>query len=414
MKRLVFMLMVLACSTGVALAGAKAAKPKAKAKPNAKATAKPKAKPSGVLYLPNTKLRYYLHVPKGYDAKKKYPLVLVAPYRDDRTVQSYKVWEGMAKEDGFFLAALEFPRGSKENREKRLTELAETLCKKYAGIDREHLVIVGLEGGAAQIITYMATYPRVFAAGLAMDLRSLSDVSKVKPNAKPALVRSGVLLYITFHPKYFKSGKALSAARSRLRRLGISVRVKLTEPAGQGKPSELEAKLAHDVIRSHYSSELREQVTARLHAAAEAARKKAEAEKRKAAAAKAAQAAKVAVAKENPDDLLLGAQTAFEGQDYAKSLELYQKLLKVRPTGEYARVAKQRIKELTTDPSLQRGIADGRAEDKVRPLLSMARNYRRAKDFERAARYYRKIIKEYPGTTFAEEAKNEFDAMIAP
>jgi predicted esterase len=432
----------LLCCAGLAAAADKAdappkAKEPAKAAPKAqpKPQPKPPAKPDNTQVLGKTNLRYLLYVPQDYDAKRKYPLIVAAQYKDDQAAQAYKNWEELAKKDELFLAALNFPKGSKENREERLTELVEHLCKTYEGIDRKGLVLIGFDGGAAQAIKYVATYPRCFAIALAMDLRSLADVRKIKPQPKPSLV-DGTHLLVACDRDYLKTGPVLVAARGHLESLGVAVRCQEVTPAGMGKPSEDETKVILEAVRSLYDSERRAKVAERLHTEAEAARKKSEEEAKKVAAAKTKSAGDTPAPgkaepkadpkadsktepkaepktepKANPDDLLVAAQEAYEKREVVQALRLYEQLAKLKPGSDYARVAKQRIQELRSEPTLKRLIADAEAEEKAAPLLNVARNYRLAGKKDKAVASYEQVIEKFPDSSFAETARRELDAL---
>lgn len=377
----------------------------------------PKPKPKNAAYLGKTKLWYLLHVPSKYNPKKeKYPLLVVAPYRDDFAAASFQVWQSLAKHDRVFLAALNFRPGTKQDREKRYCDLVAELCRKYGGIDRKRLIFVGVEKGATQVIKFVAAYPRVFAVGVAVGPRSIPDLSKVKPSAKPRLIATATRLFVIYDPKNAGVRKQLSEARKRLQRLRIPVRTKSAPPVGLGKPSDEEAKIAQKVIRETYSSAKRTEVAMRLRQAAEAERKKREEERKKLAAAKAKEKESAEPGKEptepaTPDDVLLAAQEAYEKKQYAKALKLFQQLAKLAPDSEYSRLANERVKELLADPSVKRAMADAEVERRARPLLSLARNFRRTGDAVKAAAYYKKVIAQFPDTSFAEEARRELTTL---
>lgn len=381
----------------------------------------PKPKPKNAAYLGKTKLWYLLHVPSKYNPKKeKYPLLVVAPYRDDFAAASFQVWQGLAKHDRVFLAALNFRPGTKQDREKRYCDLVAELCRKYGGIDRKRLIFVGVEKGATQVIKFAAAYPRVFAVGVAVGPRSIPDLSKVKPSAKPRLIATATRLFVIYDPKNAGVRKQLSEARKRLQRLRIPVRTKSAPPVGLGKPSDEEAKIAQKVIRETYSSAKRTEVAMRLRQTAEAERKKREEERRKLAAAKAEEKEPAEPGKEpgkkptepaTPDDVLLAAQEAYEKKQYAKALKLFQQLAKLAPDSEYSRLANERVKELEADPSVKRAMADAQVEKRARRLLTFARNFRRTGDAVKAAAHYKKVIAQFPGTSFAEEARRELATL---
>jgi TolA-binding protein len=376
-------------------------------------------KPKEAAFLAKTKLWYLLHVPEKYDPKEPYPLVVVAPYRDDYAGESHNAWLELAKQDRLFLATLNFPPGSKEDREPRFCDLVEEVCKKYEGIDHKRLVFVGLEAGAVQVVRFIAEYPRVFALGLAVGPHGMPDLKDVKPKPKPHLVDSSTDLVVTYDPKSPTIRKALSDARSQIQRLHLELKMKPATPVGLGKPSDDEVEVVTKAIRELYTETKRAEVAKRLRQAAEEARKKKEEEQKKLAAAKAKEAdsGKTEPSKEpgktatepaaNPDDVLQAAQDAYDKRDLVKALALFRRLAKLRPDSDYARVANERIKELEGDPAIKRAVADAEVEKRAKPLLSLARSFRQVGDKAKAAEEFKKVVEQFPGTSFAEEAAKE-------
>ncbi len=380
-----------------------------------------KPKPKNGAYLRRTRLWYMLHVPQGYDPRQKYPLLVVAPYRDDYAAPSFQVWAELAKEDRLFLAALNFPPGYKEDREQRFVELVVELLRTYHGIDHRRMIFVGLEAGAVQVLKFAASYPYVFAAGLALNPRGVPKLEEIERHRSPKMAGKPTRIYITVDPENESIQEALKVARRRLKSSGVLAAVKEAVPVGLGKPSDDEAKLARQVIRSQYSDSKRARVLARLRGTAEEERKKREEEKKKLAAAekkkerppeKGAPPKKAEPSEEaDPDKVMVAAQEAYDQREYARAIELYEKLAQLRPDSDYAALAKRRIDELLSDPTIKRVIADERAGRKAKSMLSLAQNFQKAGETERAAVYYKKIIEDFPGTSFAKKAQDALDAL---
>jgi tetratricopeptide (TPR) repeat protein len=380
-----------------------------------------KPKPKNAAYLRGTRLWYMLHVPQDYNPRQSYPLLVVAPYRDDYAAPSFQVWEELAKEDRLFLAALNFPPGYKEDREPRFVELVVELLRTYHGIDHRRMVFVGLEAGAVQVLKFAASYPYVFATGLALNPRGVPKLEEIERHRSPKMATKPTRIYITVDPENESIQEALKVARRRLKSSGVLAAVKEAVPVGLGKPSDDEAKLARQVIRSQYSDSKRARVLARLRGTAEEERKKREAEKKKLAAAekkkerppeKGAPPKKAPPPEEaDPDKVMVAAQEAYDQREYARAIELYEKLAELRPDSDYAALAKRRIDELLSDPTIKRVIADERAGRKAKSMLSLAENFQKAGETERAAVYYKKIVEDFPGTSFAKKAQDALDDL---
>jgi len=165
-------------------------------------------------------------------------------------------------------------------------------------------------------------------------------------------------------------------------------------------------------------------VASRLRRAADEAKRKRDEEKKKLLAARAEEkkkaeeaegpstpAGKKAEESGDPDEVLVAAQSAYDEKRYAKAVRLYQKLAKLAPDSEYSRLADTRIKELEGDPAVKRSMADAESERRARPFLTLARNFRRSGDAAKAATYYKKVIEQFPGTSFADEASDEMKTL---
>jgi TolA-binding protein len=375
---------------------------------------KPPPKPpdlrSGFRLLPgHPALLYLLHVPRGYDAARKYPLLVVAPASEGEAVPCFKRWQGQVGRDGIFLAVLECPPGAPEDQAARHTQLVERLLRQYAGIDRARMVFLGVRTGAAQVVEYVVAHPRVFAAGVALDLQSLGDLTRVASSARPRWTPAATRLLVTLDPKTSKAAAPLEEARKYLERLGIAVQVTAAESQGTGAQSEADTARALEAVRGLYEPAHRAEVAARLAAEAQAAQKRREeAEAKRAQEAKAKEAAAAAA---KPDELLVAGETAYHERDYARALDSFRALVRLLPGSDYARVAQKRIDELEADPVVQRHIAESKVAPEAQRLLKLARAHRRVGDKVKATLCYRQVIEKFPGTFFAEDAQQELDDL---
>jgi TolA-binding protein len=65
------------------------------------------------------------------------------------------------------------------------------------------------------------------------------------------------------------------------------------------------------------------------------------------------------------------------------------------------------VKAFEADPRFIRSLKDRAAENKARPILNLAENYRSAGRNDLATKKYREVIDQFPGTSFAETARAE-------
>ncbi len=372
-------------------------------------------KPKNGLWLDQKKsLWYLLHVPKPYDPKVRYPLLVATAWRGDRAAESYKHWVEAARLDQIFLATLSSPRSYKGDKAGDLLKMVEKICKEYDNIDRKHLVLVGVDNGATDALKFLATYPHVFAAALVLNPNSYPDLSKIKPKG-PRLVGSTPKVVLSYDPKNKEQFPKIRGVISQLGRRRLSVHREGIVPEGAGVPAEDEKKLALKVLRSTYSSERRTMLAAAWQGEADKIRKQKEEERKKLAAARAeiegkpkpgTEPTRVGKQPEDPDSLWLKAN-ALQNQkkDYAAAIEVYEKLLEVAPKSDYATEARKRIAALRNDPSVRQAIADQDAGGECRKWLSLAANYARAGMNDKALVYYNKVIETHPDSSFATTAR---------
>ncbi|MFC1805599.1 hypothetical protein ACFL09_01295, partial [Planctomycetota bacterium] len=142
----------------------------------------PKPKPKNGRWLDQKKgLWYLVSVPKPYDPKLKYPLLVVTAYRDDHATTNFGHWQKDAQLDQIFLATLNFPPGFKDNRDKGLLDMVQKVVKEYTNIDRRHMVLLGAGSGADAALQFVCAYPRVFQNTLVFNPQRYPDTSKLKP-----------------------------------------------------------------------------------------------------------------------------------------------------------------------------------------------------------------------------------------
>jgi hypothetical protein len=390
-----------------------------------KKKAKPKAptKPENATWLDKNKGSWYvLYTPEGYTTKEKYPLVvLTKSSRHGGAQQDIKNWMPVAKSDRIFLAALELPRDYQGDKTSALTDMVVKILKETPTIDRRCVMLLGAGSGANEVLSIVASRPRLFAAAIALSPDKYPDMKKIQAEG-PALSRSYTPIYLTVDPKSKDAVDAFKDAHREFARKRLRLIPQKAEGVGGGKASEDELKFTRKVLESKYPSSKRAQI---LAARREAERKERERE--------AAEAAKVAAAQKtepkasgdtapaepekkpekrmDPDDLLEVAREHDADRRFAEAYKAYARLAKENPDSDYSRVAEARIKELKADPRLAKAIADAEVGTEARSLLARARNFANAKMNDKAIPEFQKIIAKFPGTSYAEQAQRELDNL---
>ena len=375
-----------------------------------------KAKPKDGRHLDQKKgLWYLLDVPKPFDPKQQYPLVVAASHREDRAAEAFANWSKDAQLDQIFLATLNFPPGFKEDESGQIWRMVQTVLKEYENIDRKSMALIGVDGGADAALEFLAQYPRIFETAIVLNPRTFPDLSKLKTEGV-RLTSSSTKVYLTYNPKDQKLAPKMSDALSELRRRHISYRRVKAIPEGDGKPAEDERKLALEALRKSYSPEKRQLLAAVWQKEADKAAAKEAAERKKLADARAELEGKnkkpgtktdtPPKQETDPDTLWLEAnRLQNDKKDYGAAIEAYERLLDVAPKSDYATEARKRIAQLKGDPRVRQTIADEGASADCRKWLSLAGNYARAGMKDKAVLYYQKIVDEHPDTSFAATAR---------
>ena len=382
----------------------------------------PKPKPKNGRWLEQKSgLWYLVNVPKPYDPKLKYPLLVATAYRDDFAEASFGYWLKDAQLDQIFLATLNFPPGFKDDRNKSLLDMVQKVAKEYENIDRKHLVLLGAGTGADAALQFVAAYPRVFENTLVLNPERYPDVSKLKPGG-PRLAAATPRVHLTYDPKNKKLLPKVSDAVRQLRKRRVSMKPQRADAEGSGQASPEERKLALKVLRDSYPAERRKMLADAWQKEADKARKMKEDEKKKLADARAelegkpkpGTKPKEEVQPKDPDSLWLKAnELQNEKKDYAAAIEVYRKLIEVAPKSDYAAEARKRIATLEGDPRVRQTIADKGAGTECKKWLSLAGNYARAGLKDKALVYYTKILEKHPDSSFAATAREALKKLKA-
>jgi hypothetical protein len=97
-------------------------------------------------------------------------------------------------------------------------------------------------------------------------------------------------------------------------------------------------------------------------------------------------------------------------RDDGKAEEAYEKCQSVATQfadTSAAAAAAEAVKAYDAEPAFQRRMKDKAAAPKARQMLNLAENYRNAGRPEEARRRYQEVVDQFPGTTFADTAREE-------
>ena len=69
------------------------------------------------------------------------------------------------------------------------------------------------------------------------------------------------------------------------------------------------------------------------------------------------------------------------------------------------------MKRYESDKAFVKRVVEKESATRAKAALSMARSYKGAKKLDQAREKYRSIIADYPGTTYADTARAELEAL---
>ena len=111
-------------------------------------------------------------------------------------------------------------------------------------------------------------------------------------------------------------------------------------------------------------------------------------------------------------DVLTSAQALQSQKKDAQAYERFEEVVKEFPDTDAARTASDSIKAYEHDkPELVKKVSDSAAAGKAKAALSMADSYRKSQRTDLARAKYQSVIKEFPGTPYAETAKKALEEM---
>ncbi|HET6203721.1 MAG TPA: hypothetical protein VFI25_13075 [Planctomycetota bacterium] len=123
------------------------------------------------VFEPRSKFRYAIRLPKGYDAKRPWPLLLVIPPAGEEADKHLKsAWKEEGLQGGTILAAAEMPAKVAEWRtwDGGVAAAFNTLRELFAlyNVDRDRIVVAGVKEGGAFALTLASYFPDRFAGAV--------------------------------------------------------------------------------------------------------------------------------------------------------------------------------------------------------------------------------------------------------
>lgn len=110
-------------------------------------------------------------------------------------------------------------------------------------------------------------------------------------------------------------------------------------------------------------------------------------------------------------EALAKADTLYKAGEYAKALKEYEKIAKAQKDSEIGKKAKAKAKEITSNKEAMASVKDAEAKKKCENWLQLARNLAKNGKEDEAADYYKRIIQEFPDSSFADTAKTELTKL---
>jgi len=105
------------------------------------------------------------------------------------------------------------------------------------------------------------------------------------------------------------------------------------------------------------------------------------------------------------------AQAAEQAKDYAQAMRLYEQVLATCPKSEFCASAKARLDALKSDKAVQGAVVAKDADRECRSWLSMADNFIKADQPEKAKEYLQKILDKYADTEWGRQARERLQKV---
>ncbi len=98
-------------------------------------------------------------------------------------------------------------------------------------------------------------------------------------------------------------------------------------------------------------------------------------------------------------------------QKYAKAYKAFRKVSKQYKHTKYGKKAKKKLKEMKADEEIMAAINAGSLHKDCKSWLETASTLLKQGEPQKAATYYRRIIKKYPDSDYAKQAKEKLEAL---
>jgi tetratricopeptide (TPR) repeat protein len=108
---------------------------------------------------------------------------------------------------------------------------------------------------------------------------------------------------------------------------------------------------------------------------------------------------------------LAKADKLYKSGDYAKALKEYEKLAKAHKSSDVGKKAKAKADKIKGDKEIMAGIQEADAKKKCENWLDMARALAKSGKETEAAKYYKRVIDEFPQSSYAETARRELSKL---
>lgn len=108
---------------------------------------------------------------------------------------------------------------------------------------------------------------------------------------------------------------------------------------------------------------------------------------------------------------LAAAHRLLKDKKYVEAYRAFERLAKDFADTTTGGKARKQMDAMRADPQIMKVVRDSQAAKKCENWLDIARGLAGSGRHEKAREYYRRVIDEYPDTTFAETARHELDQL---
>jgi uncharacterized protein (UPF0335 family) len=249
---------------------------------------------------------------------------------------------------------------------------------------------------ASRLLALAAKRPGLTAEGYLKIQTALAEGDRLfgeKKYAEAAARYQGVLAQA---PAKSAAAARANAQLAKITEIGEKYLVDVERLAGERKYAEAMAK-ANEVIRQFRGS------------GAETKARKVLADLRK--NPEVARLLEQSQRKKDAEALLARARSEEKRKRWHKAAEAYEQCAGEYGDTEAGQAAKKRLEEIRADESIQEAIREAAAATDCRKWLNLAKNFINNNLHDRAKVYLRKVLDQYPGTSYAKEAQKLLDGL---